>query len=84
MNKTVLFQIIIIDDNSPDGTLEIAMKLQNVYGSDKIVVSPRPGKLGKIFKEDFCNSPQFLRSWSCLLCWRLCRKFTVTCISELK
>ena len=26
------FEIIIIDDNSPDGTLEVAKKLQEIYG----------------------------------------------------
>jgi dolichol-phosphate mannosyltransferase len=31
------YEIIIIDDASPDGTLEVAKKLQEIYGSDKIV-----------------------------------------------
>uniref|UniRef100_A0A915HLG9 Dolichol-phosphate mannosyltransferase subunit 1 n=1 Tax=Romanomermis culicivorax TaxID=13658 RepID=A0A915HLG9_ROMCU len=42
----VRYEIIIIDDNSPDGTLEIAEELQKLYGSEKIVLRPRPGKLG--------------------------------------
>lgn len=29
--------MIIIDDGSPDGTLDAAKQLQNIYGSDKIV-----------------------------------------------
>ena len=29
--------MIIIDDGSPDGTLEVAKDLQRIYGSDKIV-----------------------------------------------
>ena len=33
----VNFEIIIIDDNSPDGTLAVAEQLQNIYGKDKIV-----------------------------------------------
>ena len=40
------YEIIVIDDNSPDGTIEVAKQLQNVYGEDKILLRPRPGKLG--------------------------------------
>jgi dolichol-phosphate mannosyltransferase len=40
------FEIIVIDDNSPDGTLEVAKKLQASFGASKIMVRPRPGKLG--------------------------------------
>lgn len=40
------YEIIIIDDASPDGTLDIAKELQAVYGEDKIVLRPRAGKLG--------------------------------------
>ncbi|NWX26474.1 DPM1 mannosyltransferase, partial [Notiomystis cincta] len=31
------FEIIIIDDGSPDGTQEVAQQLEKIYGSDKIV-----------------------------------------------
>lgn len=31
------YEIIVIDDNSPDGTLEIAKQLQKIYGEDRIV-----------------------------------------------
>ncbi|OLY80616.1 Dolichol-phosphate mannosyltransferase subunit 1 [Smittium mucronatum] len=40
------YEIIIIDDASPDGTLEVAKKLQEIYGEDRIVLRPRAGKLG--------------------------------------
>ncbi|KAJ2767095.1 dolichol-P-mannose synthesis [Coemansia nantahalensis] len=40
------YEIIIIDDNSPDGTLEVAKQLQRVYGESHIVLRPRAGKLG--------------------------------------
>ncbi|VDN37414.1 unnamed protein product [Gongylonema pulchrum] len=40
------YEIIIIDDNSPDGTLDIAKKLQDEFGSEKIILRPRAGKFG--------------------------------------
>ncbi|XP_063815034.1 dolichol-phosphate mannosyltransferase subunit 1 [Pseudophryne corroboree] len=40
------YEIIIIDDGSPDGTLEVAKQLQKIYGSDKIILRPREKKLG--------------------------------------
>lgn len=36
----------MIDDGSPDGTLDVAKQLQRVYGEDKIVLKPREKKLG--------------------------------------
>ena len=38
--------MIIIDDNSPDGTQDAAKQLQQIYGEEKIVLKPRPCKLG--------------------------------------
>ncbi|NWQ75868.1 DPM1 mannosyltransferase, partial [Columbina picui] len=32
------FEIIIIDDGSPDGTQEVAEQLEKIYGTDKIVI----------------------------------------------
>ncbi|KAF9204619.1 dolichol-P-mannose synthesis [Haplosporangium sp. Z 27] len=40
------YEIIVIDDNSPDGTLQIAEQLQKIYGEDRILLRPRAGKLG--------------------------------------
>ncbi|OOF96563.1 glycosyltransferase family 2 protein [Aspergillus carbonarius ITEM 5010] len=40
------WEIIIVDDGSPDGTLEIAKQLRTHYGADHILLHPRAGKLG--------------------------------------
>jgi len=40
------YEIIIVEDNSPDGTLEAAWQLQKVFGEQRIKVLSRPGKLG--------------------------------------
>lgn len=40
------YEIIIIDDGSPDGTLDAAKELQKIYGEDKIILKPRAKKLG--------------------------------------
>ncbi|RPB05451.1 nucleotide-diphospho-sugar transferase [Choiromyces venosus 120613-1] len=40
------WELIIVDDASPDGTQEVAKQLITVYGADRIVLKPRAGKLG--------------------------------------
>jgi len=40
------WEIIVVDDASPDGTLDVAKQLQGVYGEHRIILRPRPGKLG--------------------------------------
>lgn len=39
-------EVIIVDDNSPDGTQEVVKDLQKIYCADKIILHARPGKLG--------------------------------------
>ena len=34
------YEVIIIDDNSPDGTQKVAKELQKLYGKDRIVSVP--------------------------------------------
>ena len=40
------YEIIVIDDGSPDGALDVAKQLEKIYGSDRIVLRPRAKKLG--------------------------------------
>ncbi|OAX83295.1 hypothetical protein ACJ72_02348 [Emergomyces africanus] len=40
------WEVIIVDDGSPDGTLEVAKQLQSLWGPEHIVLKPREGKLG--------------------------------------
>jgi len=40
------YEIIVIDDGSPDGTLEVAKQLETIYGANRIVLRPRAKKLG--------------------------------------
>jgi len=39
-------EVIIVDDNSPDGTQSVVKDLIRIYGADKIVLHARAGKLG--------------------------------------
>lgn len=40
------WEVIVVDDNSPDGTQDVARQLAATYGEDRIVLKPRAGKLG--------------------------------------
>ena len=37
LHSQIEWEVIVVDDNSPDGTQEIAKQLAKVYGEDKIV-----------------------------------------------
>ena len=39
----VKYEIILVDDNSPDGTLDVAKELQKIYGEETLLLRPRAG-----------------------------------------
>lgn len=40
------YEVVIVEDNSPDGTYEVALKLQEIYGEKHVKILKRDGKLG--------------------------------------
>ena len=40
------YEIVIVEDSSPDGTYEAALALRETFGADHIKILKRPGKLG--------------------------------------
>jgi len=40
------YEIVVIDDNSSDGTADAARELQRVFGKNRLILHERPGKLG--------------------------------------
>ena len=40
------YEIVIVEDSSPDGTYEVAVRLQEVFGAGAVKILKRPGKLG--------------------------------------
>ena len=51
LNKTfteakVQHEVVVVDDSSPDNTLEVAESLRDVYGSSQVTIVSRKGKLG--------------------------------------
>ncbi|OCF54152.1 dolichol-phosphate mannosyltransferase [Kwoniella mangroviensis CBS 10435] len=65
-SKGIQWEIIVVDDASPDGTQEVAKQLAGIYGEDKVVLKPRAGKLGLgtayVHGLNFCtgNFPKFI------------------------
>ena len=52
------FEVIIIDDNSPDGTIEAAKQLQKIYGDKRIVswsilLNKLPSALVRLYVKTF-------------------------------
>ena len=44
--NAINFEVVIVEDSSPDNTLEVAQKLQQVYSKDIVKIISRKGKLG--------------------------------------
>jgi dolichol-phosphate mannosyltransferase len=44
--EKINYEIVIVEDNSPDGTLQVAEQLQTLYGPTRIIILSREGKLG--------------------------------------
>eukprot|EP00111_Clytia_hemisphaerica_P003284 TCONS_00009364-protein len=44
--SNINYEIIIIDDGSPDGTQDVAKQLIDIYGEEHILLRPRAKKLG--------------------------------------
>lgn len=40
------WEVVIVDDNSPDGTQDVALKLIDIFGAEHIQLRARAGKLG--------------------------------------
>ena len=44
--SSIDYEVIIVEDNSPDGTLEVAKQLAKIFGENRIKILSRPGKMG--------------------------------------
>lgn len=44
--NVITFEVVVVDDNSPDNTLEVAQQLQKIYGKEMVKIVSRKGKLG--------------------------------------
>lgn len=40
------YEVVIVEDNSPDGTRDVALEMQRLFGEDKVTLLLREGKKG--------------------------------------
>ena len=40
------YEIIVVEDSSPDGTYDVALRLQSLLGAGALKILKRPGKMG--------------------------------------
>lgn len=40
------YEVVVVEDSSPDGTYEVALELQALFGEGRMKILKRPGKLG--------------------------------------
>lgn len=45
-HRKLSLEVIVVEDNSPDGTRDVAYQLQKIFGENVIKILPREGKLG--------------------------------------
>ncbi|EJK77365.1 hypothetical protein THAOC_00809 [Thalassiosira oceanica] len=45
-DEEIDYEVVVVDDSSPDNTLDVAKRLQQVFGEDHFRIVSRPGKLG--------------------------------------
>ena len=46
VNAQLEYEVVIVDDSSPDNTLEVAQAIQKSYGEQHVTIVSRKGKLG--------------------------------------
>lgn len=46
VRSSIDYEIVIVEDSSPDGTYQVALELQRVIGADRFIILKREGKLG--------------------------------------
>ena len=50
------FEIIIVDDNSPDGTAQLAIKLNKTYGNIRVIIRRKRKGVGAALREGYNKS----------------------------